>query len=60
MLVSFGAFGGDVALVIALFCLVLNIRISFFMRKARKNLYYTDPLFAESDLTLTEKQEEMA
>ena len=35
---------GDLALVLALLCLVLNLYNFRFMRKARKNPYYTDPL----------------
>ncbi len=36
---------GAVSLLIAVISLVLNIGSFFFIRKARKNPYYTDPLF---------------
>ena len=49
---------GGVALLLAFLCLVLNIYNFFFMKKARKNPYYTDPLFPE--LTETEQLEENA
>ncbi|MBO5999672.1 MAG: PrsW family intramembrane metalloprotease [Lachnospiraceae bacterium] len=39
---------GDLALLIALFCLVLNICNFFFMSKARKKTYYTEPLFPDA------------
>jgi RsiW-degrading membrane proteinase PrsW (M82 family) len=42
-------FCGFIALLLAVFCLVLNIRNFFFMRKARKDPYYTAPLFAENE-----------
>ena len=35
---------GDLALVLALLCLALNLYNFRFMKKARKDPYYTDPL----------------
>lgn len=37
----------DISLFIAFFCLIINIANFFFMNKARKKSYYTDPLFPE-------------
>ena len=46
---------GLLSLLIAFICLVINIVNYFFMNKARKDPYYTDPLFAEeSQLVKTE------
>ena len=42
---------GAVALLLALLCLVLSVGNFFFMRKARKDPYYTDPLFPETEKT---------
>ena len=38
---------GGLALLIAVLCIALNIYNFFFMTKARKKAYYTDPLFSE-------------
>ena len=40
---------GAVALLLAFLCLVMSICSFFFMKKARKAPYYTDPLFPETD-----------
>ncbi|MBQ1566540.1 MAG: PrsW family intramembrane metalloprotease [Erysipelotrichaceae bacterium] len=49
---------GLLSLLIAFICLVINIVNYFFMNKARKDPYYTDPLFAEaSQLSAIENTE---
>ena len=40
---------GAVSLLLAFLCLVLSIYNFFFMKKARRDPYYTDPLFPETD-----------
>ena len=42
------------SLLIAAICLVINIYNYFFMNKARKNQYYTDPLFSEEGNDLSD------
>ena len=39
---------GFISLLIAFICLILSIGSFFFVRKARKNSYYTEPLFSGS------------
>ncbi len=46
---------GDLALVLAFLCLVLNLYNFRFMSKARKNAYYTQPLFADEQLEQAEE-----
>ncbi len=45
---------GYLALFLAVACLVLNVWNFFFMAKARKKPYYTDPLFPEEETEIPE------
>ena len=40
---------GGLSLLIAILCLILTIAVYFFMAKARKKEYYTQPLFPEAE-----------
>ena len=51
---------GDLALVLAFLCLVLNLYNFYFMSKARKKSYYVDPLFPHLSGSEDETAEKMS